>query len=56
MAEDAVVAIDKAEVTALPPGVTLLGDRPHEACAGSPLQVSLTAEANDPPSGETVRV
>ena len=40
----------------LAPGVTALGDKLQEVCAGSPLQASLTALAKDPPTWETVRV
>ena len=53
---DAVVAIDKVVEAVLAPGVTVVGDRLQDVCAGSPLQVSFTAEENDPPSGETVKV
>ena len=36
------------------PGITELGDRPQVVFAGAPLQVSLTAFANVPPTGATV--
>jgi hypothetical protein len=42
------------EEAALAPGVTALGDKLQEVCAGSPLQVSLTALPKDPPTCETV--
>src|SRR5580704_15446316 len=43
LATEAVVVIDSVEAAGFAPGVTVLGDRLHDVCAGSPLQVSLTA-------------
>jgi hypothetical protein len=35
------------------PGVTVLGEKVHFACAGKPPQLKLTAFENDPPTEET---
>jgi hypothetical protein len=56
IAVDAVVLIDNVEVALLVPGVTEPGEKLQEVCAGSPLHASFTAEANDPPTDEIVRV
>ena len=54
-AVEATVEIDRVEVPALAPGVTLEGENVQEVSAGNPLQASSTALENDPPTGVTVR-
>jgi hypothetical protein len=55
-ATDAVVLIDNVATALFAPGVIELGEKLQEVCAGSPVHASFTAEANDPPTGEMVRV
>ncbi|HEX9254725.1 MAG TPA: hypothetical protein VF938_04240 [Candidatus Angelobacter sp.] len=53
-ADGAVVEIVKAELAAIPPGVTELGENVQAAPAGNPEQARVTAAVNPPPSGETL--
>ena len=47
----AVVEMVKAEVTGLPPGMTLLGENEQLACAGRPEQASVTVLPYSPNRG-----
>jgi hypothetical protein len=52
------VAVETVTVASalVPPGVTLLGEKPHDACAGRPVQERVTGSSTGPSCGVTVTV